>query len=151
MARSDTAHSIRSEGRCRCIAIASIARTGAKFARIASTRGRRGSGFRSVLTGEDDIVVIGRKPADGMSPVPARPTGNGACMPLPRRCASRSGARDTYAFAVPLAPAPRPVTLVTPRRPSEPAKVRVAIAAIEHHFASLAGTPSPGYGFKEID
>jgi hypothetical protein len=28
---------------------------------------------RSVLTGEDDIVVIGRKPTDGIAPVPARP------------------------------------------------------------------------------
>ena len=34
----------------------------------------------------------------------------------------------------------RPVTLVTPRRPSEPAKVRVATVAIERYFASLVDT-----------
>jgi len=37
-----------------------------------------------------------------------------------------------------------PVTAMTPRRDGDPAKVRVALAALQRHFAGLPGTRAPG-------
>ena len=36
---------------------------------------------------------------------------------------------------------PRPVTMVTPKRDGVPAKVRVAMIALERHFATLPNVP----------